>query len=522
MKIAFYAPLKAPDHPVPSGDRLIAGLLVRALERAGHEVALASRLRAFDGAGDRGRQRRLARIGRAEAQRLLDGWIGSPRAPRCWFTYHLYHKAPDWIGPRVSARLGIPYVVAEASYAPKQARGAWRHGHRAVAVALARAVRVIALNPDDVPGLEWLLGGLEGPVHGPRDFPDGVPGLERWLGGLEGPVHGPRGSPDDAPGLERRLGGLEGPVHGPRGSPDDMPDLERRLGGLEGPVHGPRGSPDDVPGLERLLGSLENSGRHPRDFPHDVPGLERRSGSGTRLRRLVPFIDTGACAPRGDRSRRRARIARLVCAGPSTPLLACVAMMRGGRKAESFGLLARALERIRRLSWHLLLVGDGPARPRVEAAFAELVAAGRVTFLGVRPPRALPGIVGACDLFVWPALGEPIGMAMLEAQALGVPVVAGDARGVGEVVVHGAGGWLVPEGDAAAFAGAVEKALADPAALAAAGAAARARVRAGHGLAAASRDLDRWIGEAVEEIEPAAASPGRRDTASRRPDRSWR
>ena len=78
--------------------------------------------------------------------------------------------------------------------------------------------------------------------------------------------------------------------------------------------------------------------------------------------------------------------------------------------------------------------------------------------------------------------------------------MAGETRGVGDVVVHGAGGWLVPEGDAAAFADAVEKALADPAALAAAGAAARARVRARHGLVAAARDLDRWIGEAVEEI----------------------
>ena len=381
MKIAFYAPLKAPDHPVPSGDRLIANLLVRALERAGHEVALASRLRAFDGTGDRGRQRRLARIGRAEAQRLLDGWIGSPRAPQCWFTYHLYHKAPDWIGPRVSAWLGIPYVVAEASYAPKQARGAWRHGHRAVAAALAQAVRVIALNPDDVPG------------------------------------------------------------------------LERRLGGA-------------------------------------------------RLCRLAPFIDTEACTPRGDRSRRRARIARLVSTDPEAPLLTCVAMMRGGRKAESFRLLARALERIPQVPWHLLVVGAGPARREVEAAFAALVAAGRVTFLRLRSPPALHGIVSACDLFVWPALGEPIGMAMLEAQALGVPVVAGDARGAGEVVVHGAGGWLVPEGDAAAFAGAVEQALADPAALVAAGAAARARVRAGHGLAAASRDLDRWIGEGESGCEP--------------------
>ena len=91
-------------------------------------------------------------------------------------------------------------------------------------------------------------------------------------------------------------------------------------------------------------------------------------------------------------------------------------------------------------------------------------------------------------------------MAMLEAQALGVPVVAGETRGVGDVVAHGAGGWLVPEGDAAAFAGAVEQALADPAALAVAGMAACTRVRAEHGLAAASRDLDRWIGEAVEEV----------------------
>ena len=410
MRIAFYAPLKAPDHPVPSGDRLIAGLLVRALEQAGHEVAPASRLRAFDGAGDRGRQRRLARIGREEARRLLDHWLGSPRAPRCWFTYHLYHKAPDWIGPRVSARLGIPYVVAEASYAPKQARGAWRHGHRAVAAALARAGRVIALNPDDVPGLERLLGSLENPTHDP--------------------------------------------------------------------LHDPRGLPDGV------------------------SGLERPPGGGARLCRLAPFIDTGACAPRGDRSRRRARIARTVRADPSAPLLVCVAMMRGGRKAESFRLLARALERILHVPWHLLVVGDGPARPEVEAAFAALGAAGRVAFLGLRPPPALWGIVNACDLFVWPALGEPIGMAMLEAQALGVPVVAGETRGVGEVVVHGAGGWLAPEGDAAAFAGAVEKALADPAALADAGAAARTRARAKHGLAAASRELDRWIREAVEEIRP--------------------
>ena len=382
VRIAFYAPLKAHDHPVASGDRLIAGLLVRALERAGHDVVTASRVRAFDGAGDRRRQLRLAHEARTEARRLLDGWSGSSSAPRCWFTYHLYHKAPDWIGPRVSARLGIPYVVAEASHAPKRAHGAWRHGHRAVSAALACASRVIALNPDD------------------------------------------------------------------------------------------------------------------------VPALERYFGDGERIRRLVPFLDTGACAPRGRRVRRRARIARLLSADPVDPLLVCVAMMRRGRKADSFKLLARALERTTHLRWRLLVVGGGPARGEVETAFAKLKAAGRVAFLGPRSPPALHGIVSACDLFVWPALGEPIGMAMLEAQALGVPVVAGETRGVGAVVVPGAGGWLVPEGDVPAFAGAVAEALSDRAALAASGQAGLARVRAEHGIAAAASALDRWIGEAVEAHRP--------------------
>ncbi|WP_035670480.1 hypothetical protein [Azospirillum brasilense] len=48
MRIAFYAPLKSPTHPVPSGDRRMARLLMAALERAGHAVTLASTLRSWD------------------------------------------------------------------------------------------------------------------------------------------------------------------------------------------------------------------------------------------------------------------------------------------------------------------------------------------------------------------------------------------------------------------------------------------------------------------------------------------
>ena len=66
MRIAFYAPMKPPNHPVPSGDRRMARLLIRALDLAGHEVSVASRLRSWEGRGDRKKQSRI----RADAGRV--------------------------------------------------------------------------------------------------------------------------------------------------------------------------------------------------------------------------------------------------------------------------------------------------------------------------------------------------------------------------------------------------------------------------------------------------------------------
>ena len=127
MRIAFYAPLKPPDHPVPSGDRLLARTFVAALRHAGHDVSLASRLRSRDGSGDSLRQQRIRDVGVRLAARLVRRWRREPsRAPHLWFSYHVYHKAPDWIGPTVSAALRIPYVVAEASIARKQRDGRWK------------------------------------------------------------------------------------------------------------------------------------------------------------------------------------------------------------------------------------------------------------------------------------------------------------------------------------------------------------------------------------------------------------
>ena len=136
MKIAYYAPMKPPTDSMPSGDREIARLFKRVLVEAGHDVDLASRFRTWEGKGDSCRQQRLCRIGTRLADRLLQRYSmeSLTHRPAMWFTYHLYHKAPDWLGPRVSQGLGIPYVVAEACYAPKQFGGPWRIGQTGLLV----------------------------------------------------------------------------------------------------------------------------------------------------------------------------------------------------------------------------------------------------------------------------------------------------------------------------------------------------------------------------------------------------
>ena len=78
----------------------------------------------------------------------------------------------------------------------------------------------------------------------------------------------------------------------------------------------------------------------------------------------------------------------------------------------------------------------------------------RVRFAGAVPHAELPAIYASADLYLWPAINEAYGMAFLEAQAAGLPVVAGRTGGVPAVVADGVTGVLTPIGDAAAFAAA--------------------------------------------------------------------
>ena len=60
MRLAFYAPMKPPDHPVPSGDRTIARSLIKALGHLGADVTVSSTFQSRDGVGDPAKQAALS------------------------------------------------------------------------------------------------------------------------------------------------------------------------------------------------------------------------------------------------------------------------------------------------------------------------------------------------------------------------------------------------------------------------------------------------------------------------------
>ena len=351
---------------------MMARMLIAALRLAGHEVGVASRFRSFD-AGDPERQARLCRLGAGVTERLLRRFNTEGR-PDLWFTYHLYHKAPDWLGPTVASRLGIPYFVAEASFAPKQAGGRWDLGHRAAADAIRRADRLFQINPVDAACLRPLVAS---------------------------------------------------------------------------------------------------------------PG---------RLAALPPFLDTApfrAAAAAESRAQARADSAKRFGLPTGEPWLLSVAMMRRDQKLRSYRCLASALSDLSDQPWRLIIAGSGPAEHEVRAAFAPF--GDRVGWAGEMDRATLHRLYRSADLFVWPAIKEAFGMALLEAHASGLPVVAGRSGGVATIVRHGKTGLLVEQGDAEAFAAAVRSLLGDRGRRARMGVAAAARAEREHDIEVAAALLDAHI-----------------------------
>jgi glycosyltransferase involved in cell wall biosynthesis len=367
MHLAFYAPLKSPDDPVPSGDREMARLLIQALRLAGHSVTVPSALRSYSREPDAAALVELERRCEAEVGLLLERWQSSGGAPDAWFTYHPYYKAPDLLGPAVAGALAIPYLTAEASYAGKRDRDAWRPWQAHVAAGLRRADAHFYFTPLDAAGIEALLG------------------------------------------------------------------------------------------------------------------------SSSRLVSLPPFTDAARFEDRIERASPAGKVRCIT-----------IAMMRPGVKIDSYLFLAAAMQRLADLGWELTIVGDGPARREVAAAFANLP----VAWLGALPSEAVAVELIKADLFLWPGIGEAYGMGYLEAQAASLPVVALDSGGVAHTLRPGETGSLVAAGDLDAYVGAVRRLIENPLLRRQMGLAARTFARDERSLDRAATILDAGIRSACGQQRP--------------------
>jgi glycosyltransferase involved in cell wall biosynthesis len=157
---------------------------------------------------------------------------------------------------------------------------------------------------------------------------------------------------------------------------------------------------------------------------------------------------------------RRAQGSRAARQGGPAPVICMVARLDPIKDHETvIRAVARLVERRRPV--FLRLVGTGPTEPGLRELAVELDVTDAVEFLGNRSD--IPEILGGSDLFVFGMTWhEGFGVAVAEAMAARVPIVCTDAGPASEVLDAGRAGLLVPAGDGAAMADAIERLLDEP------------------------------------------------------------
>ena len=152
-----------------------------------------------------------------------------------------------------------------------------------------------------------------------------------------------------------------------------------------------------------------------------------------------------------------------------------------------------------------LIVGDGPLRESLEARMTSGACRGRVHFAGARTD--IPELLSMMDVFVFPSVNEGFGIAVIEAMAARLPVVASNIRPLSDIVDDGHTGLLVPPSDPRALAGALNTLLSN--------ASLRRRLAAGGRALVEARYTDRRMVGAHEDLYVAllhAAVAGRKET----------
>ena len=171
------------------------------------------------------------------------------------------------------------------------------------------------------------------------------------------------------------------------------------------------------------------------------------------------------------------------------PRMVCIGRL-SGQKGQLVLLQAAAVLKREGVPFQLVLAGDGEMRGVIEAAIAQLGLGQHVSITGwIDAPRVREELLAARAM-VLPSFAEGLPVVVMEAMALGRPVLTTYIAGIPELVQHGRTGWLFPAGDVGALVAAMKECLATPTpALDAMGAAARERVRERHDAVREARKL---------------------------------
>ncbi|HWB54569.1 MAG TPA: glycosyltransferase [Tepidisphaeraceae bacterium] len=146
---------------------------------------------------------------------------------------------------------------------------------------------------------------------------------------------------------------------------------------------------------------------------------------------------------------------------PDTNLLVCV-----GRLCEQKGqlILVQAASELARqqIQFQLLFVGDGPMRPEIEAEIAKNNLNSRTAISGWQTNEQVRQHILASRAMVLASFAEGLPVAIMEASALGRPVISTQIAGIPELIEPGISGWLVPPGSVCQLADAMKSALKTP------------------------------------------------------------
>jgi glycosyltransferase involved in cell wall biosynthesis len=220
-----------------------------------------------------------------------------------------------------------------------------------------------------------------------------------------------------------------------------------------------------------------------RNIASSSAGLEllRRHGfPAARTELIYNGADAKRFSPLTGAERDRVRAAMAVNGEPwpADALLACTVARLTPQKGLFDLLDAVPAVVARSPQTRFVIVGDGELREPMTKRIAAAGLQRQVRLAGSRSLDEVAAWLGAADLFVLSSRYEGLPLALMEAMAAGCPVVATDVGGVGEVVVDGSVGWLVPAADPRRLAEAINRIVGDPTARLAMASAGRARVLA--------------------------------------------